>query len=240
MSDLGLGGTDRFRGPEQGIQPPDPEPRVVYVDRIVEKSRSTTGYWVAIVILGFLLFCAGVCSIVLLCVCGELGEREDELTAQVDDLRNRLEQSETNRRETEEAVGTMLDLVGSSYPVIISDIEIGNVHQNNDVISDFGNTLYSSTAEYLRPRIKYFGLVEGQRMLKTKWIRPDGSVIAGSSSPSGFSQSADYAIESGANQTLEMGGWGWDEPGNWSEGDYRFEVWYGNTCLKAKNFTIHY
>ena len=106
MSDLGLGGTDRFRGPDQGIQPPDPEPRVVYIDRIVEKSRSTTGYWVAIVILGFLLFCAGVCSIVLLGVCGELGDREDELTAQVDDLKTRLEQSETNRRETEEAVGT--------------------------------------------------------------------------------------------------------------------------------------
>jgi hypothetical protein len=35
------------------------------------------------------------------------------------------------------------------------------------------------------------------------------------------------------------GGWGWSDPGNWSIGNYRVEIWFGNSKVGEGNFSIY-
>lgn len=238
MSEFGIGGTDPFNNTNPEM--PVTEPQVVYVDRVIEKHKSTTGYWVTIIILAVLLVGAALSFIIMLFAYIDSQDTVDSQNNEIAELENSLIQSEADRLETEQALQTLTERIGSSFPLIIGDIEIANVEQNNDIVTDYGETLRSSNARYLKPRLKYYGMIDGSRYLKTKWVRPDGTIITGDASPAGFSQGAEYTIDAGANQMLEMGGWGWDEPGNWSTGNYRLEIWFGNTCLKSKSFTVYY
>ena len=145
----------------------------------------------------------------------------------------------SQRRSAEDALSTLKQKVGESYPLIISDIEIANTYRDGNIETDYGNTIYSSSTMYLQPRIKYYGISSGTKTLKVKWFNPEGSLRTGTSSPYGFSQSDSHYIYSGADNTLTMNGWGNETKGHWKAGTYRIEIWYGNTCLKSKSFTIY-
>jgi hypothetical protein len=106
-------------------------------------------------------------------------------------------------------------------------------------MTNFGNTIYSSGTMYLQPRIEYTGLTSGTKTLKVKWYNPDGTIRSGTTSPSGFSQSESMYVSRGDNNTYTLNGWGNSAKGNWRSGTYRIEIWYDNTCLKAKTFTIY-
>lgn len=146
---------------------------------------------------------------------------------------------ESEKHSAEEALATLQQKVGNSYPLIISDIEIANVTYNGDIETNYGNTLYSSRTMYLKPRIKYYGISSGNKTLKVKWYNPNGTLKTGTSSPYGFSQSENCYIYSGSDNSCSLSGWGNSTRGHWSAGTYRIEVWYDNTCLKSKTFTIY-
>ena len=131
-----------------------------------------------------------------------------------------------------------LSKISFSYPIIINDISIANTQKDGGTINDYGYTIYSSNARFLTPRIKYRGLCSGTKTLKVKWYLPNGSVLTGTTSSGGYSQSHSVYISSGEN-TLTLEGWGWETPGNYKSGSYRIEIWYENTCLKSKTFTIY-
>lgn len=143
------------------------------------------------------------------------------------------------KRKAEEALAALKSKIGNSYPLIIYDILIANVSYEGEVEANYGNTIYSSNTMYLKPKIKYYGIDSGYKTLKVKWIRPDGSMSSGTSSPYGFSQSSSNYISSGSDNSLELGGWGNSNKGHWSSGTYRIEIWYDNACLKSKSFTIY-
>ena len=129
--------------------------------------------------------------------------------------------------------------VANTYPLIITDIKIGNVYYNGEVETNYGNSIYSSRTMYLEPQIKYTGLTSGFKTLYIKWFRPDGTMSSGSSSPYGYSQSNETYIYYGEDNTLTLSGWGNRTQGHWKSGTYRIEIWYGDACLKSKKFTIY-
>lgn len=129
--------------------------------------------------------------------------------------------------------------VSNIYPLIITDVEIANVTYEGVVQTDYGNSLYGSSTMYLKPRIKYTGLTSGNKTLKIKWYNPDGTISKGESSPSGFSQSESIYVYSGDNNISSFAGWGNSRKGYWRSGTYRIEIWYENSCLKSKTFTIY-
>lgn len=134
---------------------------------------------------------------------------------------------------------SLISDISETYPIIITDIEIGNTYKGGDIQTDYGKRIYDYNTMYLSPRITYIGLKSGTKTLKVKWYTPSGSISRGSSSPKGFSQSDDEYISKGNNIILTLRGWGNDYKGSWSSGTYRIEIWYENTCLKAKTFTIY-
>ncbi len=128
--------------------------------------------------------------------------------------------------------------VSKIYPIIISDIKIGNAYYDGTIETDYGNTLYDYNTMYLKPQIYYNGLKTGSQYLKIKWISPSGDLITGSSSPYGYTQASSYYLSEGEN-VIVLEGCGSPNRGCWSSGRHIIEVWYGDVCLKSKSFMIY-
>ncbi len=140
--------------------------------------------------------------------------------------------------EERDTARVTLDRLGNMMPIAISDIEIANTYYSGSMETDYGYTIYSHQSMYLKPRITYTGIKTGENIdLYVKLYTPSG-LSTGASSPQGYTFSESMYVYSGEN-TETLLGWGSSSKGHWRSGKYRFEIWYGNVCLKAKSFTIH-
>lgn len=185
------------------------------------KKRKVWGYWLVIVaLIGFISY---------LCHQSEIDAREY----------NRLSRENVDNLNNARAARHELATVGHAYPMVITDIKIGNVYNDGRVETEYGERINSRNTMYLQAEIFYNGLVSETATLYIKWIMPNGSLSTGTSSPRGYSTSTNVPIAKYNNQTRVIGGWGNSTRGNWRPGTYRIEVWYGDVCLKAKSFTIH-
>lgn len=137
---------------------------------------------------------------------------------------------------TTENVAIPSDYDETRLPDIYS-IEIGNETYDGDVITDYGQTIYSSETMYLFPRINYKSYADREYTFDVKWIKPDGSIRRGDSSPAGYSQSFPYSLSYGEGNKY-LYSWGSKTKGNWEAGDYAIEIWCEGTLLKRKEFTI--
>lgn len=153
----------------------------------------------------------------------------------IDDLEESLASCQKTIRQQKEE----LSAVQNAYPIIITDVEIANINYDNDVQTDYGYSIYSSGTMYLKPRISYIGLTSGTKTFKVKWYNSDGTIRRGSKSPPGITFSDDVYISEGTNRTMTLSGWGNSNKGHWASGTYRIEIWYGDVCLRAENFTIY-
>lgn len=127
----------------------------------------------------------------------------------------------------------------ASEPFTITAIKISNQTYSGDIVSDFGNTIYSSQTMYLTPKIYYNCSSPGTYDLDIKLYRPDGSLSKGSSSPSNCSYSNSLSLYSGSDKSVVLKGWGGTDKGHWKSGSYRIEIWYKNSCVATKSFTIY-
>lgn len=171
----------------------------------------------------------------------EINELNDKLNATTNDLNSTkasLKTTSEERDEVKKQLSELKDKVSSTMPIIISDIEISNTYSDGSIETDYGNTIYSSSTRYLKPRITYTGIKTSENItLNVKFYTPSG-LSTGSSSPYGCSYSYSMYVYSGENKET-LSGWGGSSAGHWSRGSYRFEIWYDNVCLKSKSFTIY-
>lgn len=143
-------------------------------------------------------------------------------------------------KNKKEQLEQSLSEIKSYYPIVITDIQVGNTYSNGNFETPYGGRIYSSYSMYLKPKITYIGLDAGEiKTLYVKLYTPSGSMSTGNSSPKGYSFSSDIYISSGTGNTWELSGWGNSTKGNWPKGSYRFEVWYGGICLKTKSFSVY-
>ncbi len=121
-------------------------------------------------------------------------------------------------------------------PLKIKSVEFANGDSESNIINSFGSTLYRNQLRYLKPRIKFDSFLDYGKDFKihVKMYRPNGVLDQGSSSPSGYTFSDEIYLKSNSrNQTARLKGWGTKEPGSYSIGTYRFEIWYEGLCLKS-------
>lgn len=126
----------------------------------------------------------------------------------------------------------------SEIPFLVTKLEVANTDENNNVIQDYGETIWDYKTKYLTPRItvKPFKST-GTYTLYVKLYK-DGSLRTGTSSPSGYSYSDKVTISGSSSQVFTLSGWGSKTAGHWSTGEYRFEVWYEDYCIGSKTFKI--
>ena len=160
------------------------------------------------------------------------------MNEEIENTKTSLNITRQERDEAQQKMNDLKEKVGSAMPIIISDIQIANTYNGGDIETDYGNTIYSSNTMYLKPKISYTGIKTGESIdLNIKFYTPSG-MSTGSNSPYGCSYSTSMYVYSGEN-TESLSGWGGSSRGHWSSGTYRFEIWYGSVCLKAKSFTIY-
>ena len=168
----------------------------------------------------------------------ELNSKVSNLSEELDNTKTSLRITREERDKAQQKMNDLKDKVESSMPIIITDIQIANTSSGGDIETDYGNTIYSSSTMYLKPKISYTGIKTGENIdLNIKFYTPSG-LSTGSSSPYGCSYSTSMYVYSGEN-TETLSGWGGSSRGHWSSGTYRFEIWYDSVCLKAKTFTIY-
>lgn len=126
-----------------------------------------------------------------------------------------------------------------ALPIVVNNIQIGNVDYDGNIDTEYGSTIYDYNTMYLKPKISYYGVTEigSSITLYSKFFK-NGVLSTGTNSPSGYSASFTLTVNKGANIAYG-GGWGNKERGHWSSGQYRYELWYNDMCLKALDFTIY-
>lgn len=149
-------------------------------------------------------------------------------------------EAEERRRAEEErkaAEKARREVEQNRLPEIYS-IEIGNVTYDGDIITDYGDNIYSSETMYLAAQINCKSYKDREYKFDVKWINPDGSIRMGDSSPTGYTCSESYNLSYG-ERTEEIAGWGGKTKGWWKAGKYAIEIWCEDNLLKRKEFRIY-
>lgn len=124
--------------------------------------------------------------------------------------------------------------VSQSAKIIITEMKFANRQQDGTLLSEYGENLYASDIYYLGPQITYNGAGETRRKtLNIKVFNPDGSLLTGSSSASGYTYSDDVVFVQGNDHKLPLRGWGNQEKRTFTPGVITFEVY----CDGEKLFT---
>lgn len=122
----------------------------------------------------------------------------------------------------------------------IHRIEFANTTKESAIIDAYGSVLTASNIKYLSPRIFCEGLVNSSKTIKVniKIIKPDGTVMSGKTSPSGYTYSDEITIYSGSNNSIPLYGWGNESGGSYTRGTYRFELWYDGNKIYSQDFSL--
>ena len=129
-----------------------------------------------------------------------------------------------------------IDNIATYCPIIIKSLKVANVDYNGNIETDYGKTIYASNSMYLKPQIEYIGLKPQTIMLYQK-LYQNGVLSIGDSSPSGYSTKYELSFSNDGISGLMS--WGNATKGHWSSGNYRYEIWYNNMCLKAVDFRLY-
>lgn len=114
----------------------------------------------------------------------------------------------------------------------------GNTKKDNTVIDSYGSSLYASSIQYLCWRISYNGPSSSQtKQCYIKYIKPDGSLMTGSSSPEGYTTSKNITFSPGSN-TVEAAGWGNENGTAYNAGTYRCELWFDGRKQYSASITL--
>ena len=160
------------------------------------------------------------------------------LNIEISSLEENLTTARSERDAARQELTSFRNVVGRTIPLVISDIEIANTTNEGTIETNYGATLYSNRSMFFKPQIKYMGFSSGNITLYVKLYTPSGIMSTGSSSPPGYSYSSSVYFSSGQN-TAQLSGWGSSTKGHWPSGTYRIEIWYNNSCLKSKSFTVY-
>ena len=106
----------------------------------------------------------------------------------------------------------------------VNTLEVANTDENGEIITNYGNSIYSYNSMYLKPKITLHADQAGTYTIFVKLFMPSGDLATGSNSPSGYSYSDELKVSSGT-YAYTLSGWGGKDKGHWKAGTYRYEFW---------------
>ncbi len=160
----------------------------------------------------------------------------DTLQIVVNDKTKELSASKAKLSEVStklETTTSFLSDLSKYVPLVVSDIEVKNEGEN------YGDRIYSSNTTYIYPKLTVYSLIDGDVDFYVKFYSPNGYLHTYSDSPKGYTYKDNVSLTKYINSKIYLAGYGGTKKGHWRSGDYRIEVWYNNTCLKTKVFTIY-
>ena len=198
-----------------------------------EKKPKTQLFINLSVILGALLIAVAVFFVLVIrSLVEEHESRLSDLQYAVEDGQEQIDNLRTALEEKDKSIKTKDNLfasLGEYQALIIKNVEVANIQKNGDIINDFGTTIYSSGARFIKSRVEYYGLKPGDITLNIKLYNYSRSVD--------MSFSRDVRISEGA-RSVNLLGQGWENSGNFTAGSYHYEIWLDNRMLYDKTFEI--
>lgn len=122
----------------------------------------------------------------------------------------------------------------------IRKVDFANTHSSGTLIDVYGATLYINDIQYLTPRISYDGLLDNTKLITLfyKFIKPDGTLMYKSNSPSGYTYFNYFNVQPGVNNLYELPAWGSDNDGYYVAGTYKFELWFDDSRIYQTSFEV--
>lgn len=119
----------------------------------------------------------------------------------------------------------------------ITSVEFGSVDYDGNLEVDYGSPLYKKDVRYVKPRITYNSGQEQKKTVYYKFFWPGGGLIHNDDDPEGYTSKQDVAFKLGRNSFTAYGR-GYRDPGNYTPGVYKFEVWIDGKCSYSTTFEI--
>lgn len=127
----------------------------------------------------------------------------------------------------------------TELPFIITELEVANVEYDGSIIQDYGTTIYDFKSKYLKPRLTIKPVrTTGTYTVYVRLYKDNVLQRNTSSSPENYTFSQSIVLNGQSVQVETLLGWGSTNAGTWSQGSYRYEVWYNNYCIGSKTFRI--
>lgn len=131
------------------------------------------------------------------------------------------------------SANAVLEALMKDNPVIASSIEV------RDAGGNYGEQIYSRNTTYINPKVTLISNSDlSNQSIGVKFYAPYG-LATGKISKDGYSYTDDgNYISKYEPKTLELKGWGSENKGTWSPGNYRIEIWVNGKCAGTKHFRI--
>ena len=240
--------------PDGHVESPDGTPprRVLPVTTrdtaATQRRRPVWGYWIVIVLL--LLACGGAAFVIWMDSqkVESLGRQVKDLSGQntssvgtlrqkdelIENLQGQLADASRKRVEAENALNQLTEAASATAPLIVASVDLANYGPGNKPIGRYGDPLRQSSLCYLKVRVNYYGLRQGIQQIDVKLYEPSGR-MSGSGE---YSFGNQCPLRTGPGLSVELGGYGFADPGRWSPGSYLLELYTGGVCIFRKQFTV--
>lgn len=140
-----------------------------------------------------------------------------------------------------------INIKSGSSPIVYSNIlsinsvDFANVDKDDNILTDYGNTLYADEMRYLKARINYNGLVASDQNVKilVRIIDSEGNLKSGKDSPIGFTFENTITVKPGMNNIIPLSGWGNSTRSSYEEGSGIYQIWIGESKIFQGKFEIN-
>lgn len=129
----------------------------------------------------------------------------------------------------------------TSLSFTITGMDFANTDKDRNILGSFGTTFTTSVLRYITPRItyNYNGFRAINMTLNIKIIRPDGRLMTGSSSQSGYSYNTTFNVQPNKRgERALLSGFGTSGGGSYTAGTYTCEIWSNGQLLRSARFTV--
>lgn len=126
----------------------------------------------------------------------------------------------------------------NDLPFYVLGCDERNTDINRRVISNFGDPIHDVVSKYIQFRLHISSTEKKKVAIYAMVYRTNGKLVKGYKSPAGYSYSHEIKIKKGTG-SYELCGWGGNDYGHWSEGDYLAKFYCEGQLIYSHYFTIH-
>ena len=123
-------------------------------------------------------------------------------------------------------------------PFDIISMDFAFTKNNGEIITNYGEKLYSSKSQYISSKAKV-KVLRGEPCTVQCKLYSRGKLSTGEDSSNGYTYERELFFFTPGRFEENLGGWGNSTPGNWLSGNYRFEVWYNGEKIGEERFTLY-
>ena len=167
---------------------------------------------------------------------GSLTEKENTIDSMIQ-IKESLESDQKSILQIKDSLQKIMSEISNYQPIVIKSLKIGNVDSVSNIITTHGDVIYADRTMYLQPQIEYVGLTPNKTITLYLRLYKNDILTTGDYSPTGYSMKDDLKLQTEGKTNLI--GWGNSSRGYWPSDNYRYEIWYNNTCLKSVTFKIY-